>query len=57
VSDTSGELMRSFDVKLPVVKLAKRTTFVIGKERKILHIDSGKSAIDTDGAAAACQLF
>ncbi len=57
VSDRKGELMKSFGVKMPLVALAKRTTLVIGKDRKVLHVDTGKAATDTDGAAAACQLF
>jgi len=57
VSDSKGALMSLFGVKLPVVKLAKRATFVIGKERKILHVETGKAAIGTDGAAEACSLY
>ena len=44
-------------MKTPLVTFAKRYTFVIGKERKILHVDSGKDAVDTDGAMAACSLY
>lgn len=57
IADPGAELISLFDVKTPLVKLAKRTTFVIGRERKILHIDRGRNAVNTDGAAEACALF
>ena len=57
VSDADASLVKKYGVKTPLVKFAKRTTFVIGKERKVLHIDTGSSAVNTDGAAAACSLW
>ncbi len=57
IADTGGELTRKYGVKTPLVTFAKRYTFVIGKERKILHVDSGKNAVDTDGAMEACSLY
>jgi hypothetical protein len=44
-------------VKTPLITFAKRYTFVIGKERKVLHVDSGGDAIDTTGAMQACSLY
>ncbi len=40
-----------------MLTFAKRYTFVVGKERKILHIDSGSKAVDPGGAVEACSLF
>lgn len=40
-----------------MVTFAKRTTFVIGKERRLLHVESGGDAIDPGGAAEACSLY
>ena len=57
VADRSGELIRLYGVKTPLLTLAKRTTFVIGADRRVLHIDTGGSAVNTDGAVAACKLF
>jgi peroxiredoxin len=56
-SDPRGEVIKQFDVKTPLVTFAKRTTFVIGKDRKILYIETGKDAVGGDGAAQACSLF
>lgn len=57
VSDPAGELIRNFGVKTPLVTFAKRTTFVIGKERKILYVDHGNDSIDSSKAASACSLY
>ncbi len=57
ISDQGGALTRLYGVKTPIVTFAKRYTFVIGKERRILHVDSGGDAIDTGGALQACSLF
>jgi peroxiredoxin Q/BCP len=43
-------------VKMPVISLAQRTTFVIGEGRKVLEVQSGSSAIDPSAAVAACSL-
>lgn len=57
IADHEGDLVKQFGVKTPLVTFAKRTTFVIGKGRKILHIDTGKDAVNPDGAAQACSLY
>lgn len=57
IADSNGDLTQKYGVKTPLVNFAKRTTFVIGKQRKILHVDAGSSAVDTDGAAQACSLY
>lgn len=57
VADPPGTLIRLYGVKTPLVTFAKRYTFIIGKERKVLHIDSGGSAVDTSGALQACSLY
>lgn len=57
VADSKGELTRLFGVKTPLVTFARRFTFVIGKGRKILHVESGGSAIDPSSAAEACSLY
>jgi len=57
ISDSNGDLTKRYGVKTPLVTFAKRTTFVIGKARKVLHVDKGGSAVNTDGAAQACSLF
>lgn len=56
VADPKGELINAFDVKMPVVTLAKRYTFVIGEGRKILKVESGNDAIDPNGAIVSCPM-
>lgn len=56
ISDPKGELVAAFDVKMPVLSVAKRYTFVIGEGRKILKVESGSDAIDPKGAIASCPL-
>jgi peroxiredoxin len=42
---------------MPVIRLAKRTTFVIDRDGVIQHIDRGGDAIDPNGAGDACSLL
>lgn len=56
VSDERGALMRQFDVKYPLVTVARRITFVIGQGRKVLAIQEGADAIDPSVAVSACSL-
>ena len=44
------------DVKVPVMSLANRYTFVIGEDRKVLKVESGSDAIDPEGAIVACPI-
>ncbi|WP_288132108.1 peroxiredoxin [Microbulbifer sp.] len=39
LSDPTGEVAEAYDVKMPVLNMAKRVTFYIGKDGKILKID------------------
>lgn len=56
VADPKGELVQAFDVKVPVLSMAQRFTFVIGEDRKILHVDTGSDAIDASKAVEACPI-
>lgn len=56
VSDDKATLMKAFDVKYPIVTVARRITFVIGQGRKVLAIQEGSDAIDPSGAVGACSL-
>lgn len=56
VADPDGKIISQYDVKMPVVSLAKRYTFVIGEGRKILKVDSGADAVDPQAAIASCPL-
>ena len=54
--DPEGKLTGLFDVKAPVVRMAKRYTFVIDSQRKVLRIDQGSDAIDPTTAIQACPI-
>jgi len=57
LSDEGKTVSREYGVLMPVIRLAKRTTFVIDKEGVIRHIDKGGEAADPDGARQACSLL
>jgi peroxiredoxin len=56
IPDPEGDIVGKFDVKTPVVSFAKRYTFVIGEDRKILKVESGSDAINPEGAIVACPI-
>lgn len=56
LSDEHKTVSRQYQVLMPVIRLASRTTFVIGKDGVIQHIDKGGGAVDPDGALQACSL-
>lgn len=56
IPDPDAKLTNLYEVKTPVLKLANRYTFVIGEERKVLKVESGKDAIDPNGAIVSCPL-
>lgn len=56
VADPEGKLVQLFDVKMAVVGMASRHTFVIGAGRKIVEHTEGPDSIDTSKAVAACSL-
>jgi peroxiredoxin Q/BCP len=42
LADTDGKIAGAYDVKMPVLKMAKRVSFLIGLDGKIVHVtDSG----------------
>ncbi len=55
VADPEAELIRLYDVKVPVMNLANRVTFVIDKKRQIVAVSSGGDAIDPTAALNAVQ--
>jgi peroxiredoxin Q/BCP len=56
VADPDRKLVELYDVKMPVVGVASRVTFVIGKDRKITSITTGGDAVDISGASSAAAL-
>ncbi len=38
IADTNGVIVKAYDAKLPVLNLAKRVSFLIGADGKIIHV-------------------
>jgi peroxiredoxin Q/BCP len=56
VADDVAALTRRFDVKMWLLSMARRTTFVVGPGRRILSVQEGGDAMDPSGAVKACSL-
>jgi peroxiredoxin len=56
VPDPEAKLATLYDVKAPVLTLANRYTFVIGEDLKVVKVESGKDAIDPNGAITSCPV-
>src|SRR4051812_40479982 len=56
VADPDGTLVKLFDVKMMVLSMAQRHTFVIGPGRKVLEHTEGGDSIDPTKAVSACSL-
>lgn len=55
VGDPKGEILRAYDVRVPVLGLAQRVTFVIGQDRRILDVHA--SPFDAEShVTAACRI-
>lgn len=56
VADEQATVVKRFDVKMFILTLARRVTFVVGPGRKILSVQEGSEALDPSGAVTACSL-
>lgn len=56
IPDPEGKIIELYDVKMPMVSYAKRYSFVVGADRKIIKTQSGNDAVNPDEAIAACPL-
>lgn len=54
VGDPDGSIRSSYDVKWPLVGLARRVTYVIGRDRKIGLAHRAERDVDSH-AATACE--
>jgi len=50
LSDEGRTVSRQYNVLMPFIRLAKRTTFVVEKDGTIQRIESGSGALDPTGA-------
>ncbi|MCP3100154.1 redoxin domain-containing protein [Myxococcus sp. K15C18031901] len=55
IPDPEGKVVDAYDVKMPLVTVSKRYTFVVGADRKVLKVDSGGDAVDPTGAITSCS--
>jgi thioredoxin-dependent peroxiredoxin len=55
IPDPDGKLVKLYDVKMAVVNVASRTTFVIDQDQKIVAVQTGSDAIDPTEAITACS--
>ena len=55
VGDPEGTVLRAYRVRWPIIGLAKRVTYVIGRDRKILRAYRNERSM-TAHAAEACQI-
>jgi len=55
LSDTGRAISRAYGALIPIVRLARRTTFAIDRQGVIQSIYRGKQAIDPGAALAGCR--
>ena len=57
LSDPEGKVVEAYGVAggMGPVKMAKRVTFVIGKDGKVQAVFEGRDALDPAGALNACR--
>ncbi len=56
IPDTERRIIDLYDVRGPGIGWAKRTTFVVGPDQKVLRVDAGHNAMDPSRAMAACPI-
>lgn len=56
VADPKAEIASAYGVKMPLVAVAQRRTFVLDRERRIVKIVSGKDAVEVTSAIEVCPL-
>ena len=43
LADTDGKIIKAYDVKMPLMNMAKRVSFLIGMDGKIVHVTDAMS--------------
>ncbi len=56
IADDKGVLTKLYGVKMPLLNVAKRKTFVVGQDGKIKAMLSGSDAMDPGLALNQCVL-
>ena len=57
LSDESKEVTREYGVLYPLIRVAKRVTFVIDRQGVIREISEGGEAADPNKTAQSCSLL
>jgi len=55
LADPEARIVELYGVKTPIVTYAKRRTFVIGRDQRVLALQEGGDAIDPTAAIGACS--
>lgn len=55
VGDASGDILRAYRVRWPLIGLARRVTYVVGRDRRIRSTYASQLAVD-DHVAEACAV-
>ena len=55
LSDAGGKVARQYAGLYPVVGLAKRANFVVGRDGKVVSVVEGNDAIDPSASVDACS--
>lgn len=56
IADASATLTKLYQVKAPLLKIAKRTTFLIGQDGVIQKVLTGSEALDPSVALDFCKI-
>ncbi len=56
LSDEQKTVSKQYQVLIPFIRLARRTTFVVDKEGIIRNIQKGGEAVDPNNALQACSV-
>jgi peroxiredoxin len=56
LSDAGGKVAAQYVGLVPVVGLAKRGNFVVGRDRRVKEITEGQGAVDPSAAVNACSV-
>lgn len=54
LSDLGGDTSKDYGVYMPY-KAARRVTYLIDKDGKVVHMDLDRSALDPNNVIAACE--
>ena len=57
IPDPKGQLVKLYGVKMPLINIAKRWTFLVNRKQIITRIDTGGDAIKAHHVIEACTVL